>query len=78
MVPRDDTLPSKGSGDSAGSLPVGRRGSAEMQAGRSLLSEDSSHGQSSSQALTHAEVSCAWHIAVSPGYEDVLSCMTVL
>ena len=73
---KNGSWPSKGSEDSAGSLPVGRRGSADTQAARSLLSEDSSRGQPSSQALTRAQVPVLlWHIAVPPSYEDAHSCI---
>ncbi|CAL5227576.1 g10572 [Coccomyxa viridis] len=47
---------SKELGKGAGSHPVGRRGVADTQAGRTLLSEGSNHEHATSQALTHAQV----------------------
>lgn len=53
---------SKELGKGAGSHPVGRRGVADTQAGRTLLSEGSNHEHATSQALTHAQVFSAWQV----------------
>ena len=55
-VSKDGSWTSKESGKGVGSQSVGRRGMADIQAGRSLLYEESRHGHSNLQALTQAQV----------------------
>ena len=52
----DGLWTSKGSGNEVRSHSVGRRDIADIQAGRSLLSEEAKHLQSNLRALTYAQV----------------------
>ena len=55
-VPATFLQAAAGHEDIKGTAVIGRRGIADMQTVRGLMSEESSHAQPAAQAMTHAQV----------------------